>query len=124
MNSSQKIKLTVLIIGLFLFLTILGYFIWWSLPVTINRRSDINFGNELITKIDEYKKQHGLPETNDWQTLKQLGFKQRGDLLIPDYQKLNDTTFELVYLDGFDGPYLLWNSHDKQWKKAMLTHFR
>jgi len=28
-----------------------------------------------------------------------------------------------VYLEGFDGPYLLWNSYDKKWQKSMVSHF-
>ena len=112
-----------MVIGLLLILTVVAYFIWWRLPVLINRRGDIEFGTGLIAKIEQYKQQHGLPETNDWKTLKQFGFKQRGDLFIPDYQKLNDTAYQLVYLEGFDGPYLLWNSYDKKWQKAMVTHF-
>src|SRR5579875_2927833 len=106
MSSSKKNALTILIVGLLLILTIASYFFWWSLPVAINRSSDIEFGNERIAKLEQFKQQHGLPETNDWKTLKQLGFKQHGDMLIPDYQKLNDTVYQLVYLEGFDGPYL------------------
>jgi len=123
MSSSKKFKLTALFVALLLVLIIASYFVWWILPVTINRRSDIEFGNERIAKIEGYKQKHGLPETNDWRTLKQLGFKQRGDLLIPDYQKLNDTAYQLVYLEGFDGPYLLWNTYDKTWQKTMVTNF-
>ncbi len=102
----------------------ISYCIWWNLLVTIKRRVDVKFGNELISKIKQYKKQVGqLPNTNDWKALKQLGFKDKGDFFVPNYQKLNDTAFELAYLEGFDGPYLLWNSYSKQWKKEMLTHF-
>lgn len=119
----KNLKWAALFAGLFLLLPA-GYFIWWNLPVTINRHRDIKFGEELIEKLEQRRKQKGLPETNDWQTLSQLGFKQRGDVLIPDYQKLNDTAFELVYLEGFDGPYLLWNSFTRRWKKAMPEHFR
>ncbi|MES2430456.1 MAG: hypothetical protein V4556_05925 [Bacteroidota bacterium] len=114
----------IFIVGLTSLLTIIVFFVWSNLPVTINRRSDIKFGNQLINNINNYKKQHGLPQTDDWTTLKKLGFKFRGDLVIPDYQKLNDTAFELVYLEGFDGPYLLWNSFDKKWEKSFLTHFK
>jgi hypothetical protein len=63
-----------------------------------------------------YKNQHGLPHTNDWTVLKQLGFKFHNQVVIPDYQKINDTTYELIYIEGFDGPYLFWSSHTKQWK--------
>lgn len=123
MTNSNRFKRTFLIFGLLLLLTIGGYFIWWSLPVSINRRSDIEFGNELIAKVEQHKQKHGLPENNDWETLKQLGFKQKDDLLIPDYEKLNDTAYQLVYLEGFDGPYLLWNTYDKKWEKSMVKYF-
>ncbi len=124
MATSKKIRMTVLLIGLLILLTIPVYFIWWRLPVAINRYSDIKLGNELINKINHYKKGYGLPETNDWRTLIKLGFKQREYLIIPYYNKINDTTFELLYLEGIDGPYLQWNSNDKKWKNAMPTHFR
>jgi hypothetical protein len=121
MSSLKPLVKIIFIIGLFFLLTIAVFFIWLHLPVTINRHSDVKFGNQLIKKIDTYKTQHGLPKTNDWTTLKNLGFKFRGDLVIPDYQKINDTTYELTYVEGFDGPYLLWNSNDRRWKKAMPT---
>ena len=70
------------------------------------------------------KEKNRLPETNEWNKLIELGFKQRGDLLIPDYQKLNDTAYQIVYLEGFDGPYLNWNSFDKEWKNSMLKYFK
>jgi hypothetical protein len=111
------------IIGFLFIAAIAAYFIWWSLPVTINRHTDIKFGNELITKIEAYRKKHGLPRNYDWETLKQLGFKDMGDYFVPEYEKLNDTAFQLVYVEGFDGPYLFWNSTERKWKKDMLTHF-
>lgn len=121
MSKSKTVKKTFFFVGLLLLLTIVGYFIWWKLPVTINRRSDMKLGDKVISSIERYRKQHGLPPTNDWQTLKQLGFKDKGDFFTPYYQKINDTTYELVFLAGFDGPYLLWNSNDKRWKEAMPT---
>ena len=121
MSNSKTVKKTVSLIGLLLLLTIAGYFIWWKLPVTINRSSDIKLGEKVITNIENYRKQYGLPPTNDWQTLKELGFKDHTDFFKPDYHKTNDTTYELVFLEGFDGPYLLWNSIDKLWKEAMPT---
>ena len=121
MSKSNTVKKTVFFVGLLLLLTIVGYFIWWKLPVTINRSSDIKLGDKVISSIERYRNQHGLPATDDWQTLKQFGFNDKGDFFIPDYQKINDTTYELVFLAGFDGPYLLWTSNDKRWKEAMPT---
>ena len=120
MKISKFSKVLIFLIGLIV-LTIGAFIVWWNLPVTINRRSDIAFGNSLIKKIEQYKRQHGLPETTDWKTLKELGFIDKGDFFVPDYQKINDTIFELTYLEGFDGPYLLWNSKERHWNKAMPT---
>lgn len=106
------IKIIGLIIGLLIFL----YFVWFNLPVTINRYSDIKFGNKIIDQIETYKKTNDLPESNDWMTLKNFGFKDHIDFLEPEYQKLNDNNYQLIYIEGFDGPYLFWNSKDKKWK--------
>lgn len=116
MSNFKPFKKVILLFGLLIFLTVAGFFVWWHLPVTINRHSDIEFGNKLIKNIGVYKRQNGLPNTNDWTTLKKLGFKFHNDVVIPDYQKINDTTYELTYIEGFDGPYLLWTSDSKQWK--------
>ncbi|WP_428225183.1 hypothetical protein [Flavobacterium sp.] len=124
MTSTKKLILTFLSIGLIILLIIVGFIIWWKLPVSINRHNDIKFGNKIINSIEHYREKNRLPETNEWNKLIELGFKQRGDLLIPDYQKLNDTAYQLVYLESFDGPYLNWNSFDKEWKNSMLTHFK
>ncbi len=112
----------VKVIGLIFLLTIILYFIWLTLPVSINRYTDIKFGDSVIEKIEDYRKTNGrLPETGDWQTLKTLGFRYKVDFLVPEYQKLNDDNYELRYIEGFDGPYLLWNSKDKIWKEDMPT---
>ncbi len=112
----------VKVIGLIFLLTIILYFIWVTLPVSINRYVDIKFGDSVIEKIEDYRKINGrLPETDDWRTLKTLGFRDKVAFLVPEYQKLNDDNYELRYIEGFDGPYLLWNSKDKIWKEGMPT---
>ena len=110
------------VIGLFFLLTIILYVIWLTLPVSIHRYTDIKFGDCVIEKIEDYRKTNGrLPETDDWQILKTLGFRDKVDFLVPEYEKLNDDNYELRYIEGFDGPYLLWNSKDKIWKEDMPT---
>jgi hypothetical protein len=104
------------VVGLLALGTVLFYITWWFLlPVTINRRDDIEFGNSLIRQIEEYKRTNGLPDTNDEQTLIKLGFKVElyGQ---PTYQKLNDTSFQVFYPKGFDPPYLTWDSNTKNWR--------
>ena len=96
-------------------LTIISITVYWNLPIEVTRKSDIKFGTELIEKIDDYKKSNGkLPETNDWQTLEKLGL-QKDNVEKPVYTKDQNGNYELVYIDGFDGPYLLWNSQEKKW---------
>ena len=99
-------------------ITMIGFYIlWWNLPVRINRYADIDFGNQLIRNITSYKNQHGkLPNPGDWEDLKRLGFKFDYEVVTPEYQSINDSIYELIFVEGFDGPYLLWNSQEKNWK--------
>lgn len=34
----------------------------------------------------------------------------------PAYSKISDSEFELIYLEGFDGPYLIYGSKSGDWK--------
>jgi hypothetical protein len=95
--------------------------IWLNLPLAINRYSDINFGNEIILKIETYQKTNGLPENDDWKTLVKFGFRENLLGLEPEYNKIGNDTFEIIFLEGFDGPYLMWNSKERKWKKAQPT---
>ena len=64
---------------------------------------------------------NNLPEDDDWDSLGQLGFELGNFGIRPDYTKLNEDEFELVYPDGFDGPYLMFNSKSGQWKLDFPT---
>ncbi|MFZ4402048.1 MAG: hypothetical protein ACOYO1_18610 [Bacteroidales bacterium] len=97
------------------------YFIWWNLPLTINRKSDIKLGEEIIKNIEKYKKTNGLPDNNDWETLRKFGFRDKIDFLQPEYSRIDSVTFELIYIEGFDGPYLMWNSKERVWKEGDPT---
>nr|WP_321357397.1 hypothetical protein [uncultured Draconibacterium sp.] len=102
--------------GLGIIALIILYLIWIKLPFTINRHSDIKLGNRIIDQIESYRETNGLPESTDWETLKKFGFIDHLDFLEPEYQKLNDDDYQLVFIEGFDGPYLMWTSKDKKWK--------
>lgn len=96
-------------------LIILSITVYWNLPIEVSRKSDIQFGNELIRNIEAYRKKSGkLPESNDWQTLEKLGFK-KDESANPVYTADADGKYELVYIEGFDGPFLMWNSEEKKW---------
>lgn len=99
-----------------LFLIIISFIIYWNLPIEITRKSDIEFGNKIIKNIYEYQNFHGkLPKNDDWKTLKKLGLKIEDSIFYLDYTTNNKGSFELTYLEGFEGPYLLWSSKERKW---------
>lgn len=107
-------KILIIVIALILACTI-SLITYWNLPIEITRKSDIKAGNELIKNIENYKKtSHKLPYENDWETLERLGFK-RNDSENPVYSTDQKGNYELVYYEGFDGPYLMWNSQERKW---------
>ncbi len=70
-----------------------------------------------MKNIKEYEKLNNtLPESNNWKTLTKFGFINETLGTKPAYEKINDNEFELIYLYGFDGPYLLYNSKSEKWK--------
>lgn len=96
-------------------LIIISFTVYWNLPIEITRKSDIKNGNKIIENIESYRqKSYKLPEVNDWQTLEQLGL-QKDDSSKPVYNKDEAGNYELIYDDGLGGPYLLWNSTEKNW---------
>jgi hypothetical protein len=114
-------KKLILGILIFLTLTISGYLIWWNLPLTIIRSNDISLGEKIIKNIESYQKVNGLPDDNDWETLRKFGFRDKIDFLQPEYRKLDAENFELIFVEGFDGPYLMWTSMEREWKEGYPT---
>ncbi len=109
-------KVIITLASIIIFALII-FIIYWNLPIEITRSSDINFGNKLIVNIEKYKKENNkLPNNDDWKTLEKVGFKMEYLGTKPSYQTDNAGTYELIYLEGFDGPYLMWNSKQKKWK--------
>lgn len=108
-------KKTLIITISVVILIILSITVYWNLPIEITRKSDIKFGNKIIQNIENYQKtNHKLPSNNDWQTLEKLGLKKNESEKL-FYTSDENGNYELVYLDGFDGPYLMWNSQEKKW---------
>lgn len=108
-------KKTLIISISAIIIIILSFVVYWNLPTEIARKSDIKHGNQLIATIENYKNTNNkLPYTNDWQTLEKLGFN-KNESANPVYSSDENGNYELVYFDGFDGPYLLWKSKEKKW---------
>jgi len=113
------------IVGFSLLALVVLYLIWIKLPVKYNRISDIRKGNLIIIQIENYHREYGdLPKEQDWETLKTMEFDTSGLFLQPVYSKINDSTFELIFVEGFDPPYLLWDSKEKEWKMGNPTYVK
>jgi len=109
-------KLIFFFIGIIIFIVI-GFVVYCNLPIEITRKSHIALGNTLIKNIEKYKLDHNkLPIENDWETLEKLGFNIQSLGAKPDYTVDLKGNYEITFVEGFDGPYLIWNSIDKKWK--------
>ena len=93
---------------------------WWFLPLSFTRQEDINRGNILNQQLNSYYQQyHSLANTGNWPQLKQVGFTgEELEKAYPEYHKLSNTVYELTFVQGLDGPYLMWNSQERRWKKG------
>lgn len=107
------------LIGIFLIMTIaIAYF---NIPLEWRRHKDIEHGNQLISQITHYQRQHHrLPENNDQTTLKELGFTQNKQGWQPAYQKQSPDSYRIIYQDGYTSPYLYWHSNEQKW--ALTNH--
>lgn len=113
-----EMKVIRIILGVFIGIILL-WIIWINLPVKYNRVTEIKLGNQIIEKIESSKKE--LPENNDWEKLNEYGIYQEYEIGKPEYKKINDNEFEIIFVEGFDPPYLIWNSSERKWKKGRPT---
>ena len=116
-------KTIYILISLFLF-SVVSIFIYWNLPIEITRKSDIKYGNTLIENINSYRVENNkLPENDDWKTLEKIGFKTEMLGTSPSYETDGNDEYEIIFVEGFDGPYLMWNSNENKWKVSFPTTF-
>ncbi|WP_415328266.1 hypothetical protein [Chryseobacterium sp. MMS23-Vi53] len=109
-------KKIILIIISFIVLVIISITTYWNLPIEVTRKSDIKKGNKIIQNIETYQKTNGrLPENQNFKALEKLGFKFEDSVSYLNYTTDNKGNYELTYLEGFDGPYLMWNSKERKW---------
>ena len=86
-----RFRKTILILVTLLIIPVIAFLIFKNLPLEVTRKSDIEFGNKLISNIDKYKTQNNkLPESDDWKTLQNLDFKIEMLGTKPAYEKIND----------------------------------
>lgn len=85
------------------------------LPWKLEYRAEMSAGNVLIAKIENFRKEHGrLPDAEKPQEIVPLGFELRTGY-HPDYKVAGDY-YEITYVFGFDGPYIVYSSRTKQWR--------
>lgn len=77
----------------------------------------MKLGNEYISNILSFYDSSGfLPDSYDWNILNNLMPKEMENEWSPEYEKLDNSNFMLIYPVGFDGPYLQYSSKTKLWK--------
>lgn len=104
----------ILLVAILIVISIVGYI---SLPFTYRNRAEISIGNHYIQNINKLRDMEGrLPNTNEHEILKSLMPKEMKNKWSPEYKNLDSINFELVFVSGFDGPYLRYCSANKKWK--------
>ncbi|STZ04136.1 Uncharacterised protein [Moraxella equi] len=92
-------------------------FIYLNLPIHIKYYFKIKQGDILIDNIADYQsKFQKLPDAQDYKTLEKLQFPSKNEYISPEYQKINETDYKLTYIEGFDCPYLMWSTQNREWR--------
>lgn len=82
------------------------------------RTADRRNANKIIAAVDEYRATYGqLPDPDDQKIMKELGFEMRMEW-FPDYQMGENGNFRITILQGFDGPYWIYDSSMKSWREG------
>jgi hypothetical protein len=106
------------IISIFFFTIFILLVVWIKLPNSLKYYNAIELGNKFAKNIETYNKQNKqLPEEMDWETLKRLNKSEVYETWWPTYQKSDEQNFTLTFIEGFDGPYLTYDSKTKKWEK-------
>lgn len=109
----EIVKLAIIII-----VSLVGLIImWFNLPINIRYANKIYCGNKFVENIRLYEKANKrLPNKDEWEVLEKLNPLKPYKTFYPDYLKIDDTNFVLTYLEGFDSPYLTYDSITKKWE--------
>jgi hypothetical protein len=91
--------------------------IWIYLPIQLLYRSEIIAGNKFAENLKNYQQKHGkLPAENDWETLAKLNPIKPYKAHYPHLQILDKPHFELIFVRGFDPPYLRYSTKTQKWE--------
>ena len=109
----NKFIKTILLSALFI---VTSFFVWKNLPISIQNFSETSYGNKLVENLKKYKLSNSkLPNNSEWKTLEKLDFEMTELATNPEYKKIDKNNFKLIFVKGFDGPYLTYNSFTKEW---------
>ncbi len=90
---------------------IAGGLTYWS--STAERRN----ADQIIAAVENYRETHGrLPDPRDHKVMKDLGFKLRAGW-HPDYEVGENGRYRITILEGFDGPYWIYDSFSDVWHR-------
>ena len=108
--------LKIVTIGFLLIFILIA--IWFNLPINVLYHSEIRAGNEFVVNVLKFKSQTGhLPKENDWVILEKLNPKKPYESFYPEYRILDQDNFSLTFIEGFDPPYLQYDTKGKKWEK-------
>ena len=116
-SHSDKMKfIRIIFITLIAFVSL--FIILFNLPINIIYHSEINSGSQFAKNILNFKSANGkLPKNNDWAILEKLNPLKPYEVFYPEYLKIDSDNFQLTYTEGFDGPYLTYDTKTKKWEK-------
>lgn len=116
-KSDRKMKSGKAIPIVFIVLTGL-LVLWFNLPIQIQYYSEIKSGDQFVKNIIKYKEQTGqLPKENDWEILAKLNPIKPFENFYPEYRIVDENNFHLTFVEGFDPPYLQYDTRTKIWEK-------
>ena len=86
---------------------------WIYRDSTAERRN----ADRIIAAIEKYRETHGkLPDPHDHEEMKRLGFELRAGW-HPDFQVDQKGLYRITILEGFDGPYWIYDSFSQMWRR-------
>lgn len=85
---------------------------------TIEYYNEVSIGNEYAHNIITYlQEKNKLPDEGDRDTLKELNpYKSVDKRRRPEYRIWSGNNFTLSFVQGFDWPYLTYDSETKTWE--------
>ena len=73
-------------------------------------------GSAIVANVERFRREHGrLPDESNDGELAPLGFEPGGVAAYPLYS-VRRTEYEIRYVEGFDGPYVVYSSRLKEWR--------